>query len=401
MTVLAAAADFHSWCNLIGISAINTRGYANAYKELVKHYSSRPANNTTCDNTCELTGWQTTILPLPIIIDVSTVSQLFISMHIVRQLHYTGDGDSYFATGDGRKLIKILNSTGVLIASVGIAISTRLGSTILADTMLCLFTYNSDGTVNTTVNTGINLYKDVRGNNNNYTDTASKVSKLFSIEYKPDTVTPANSYFRLYKDCAVIGEISGAAVNSNANMSLGSVRLRDNITSAGNVGYTALTLGYLLVSDIPMHGARVYPLKPTALTAGNEFSGVVTSINTTTQDTLYMASAAEVNSKCEFTSILPAGLLSNPTADVKTSSHKLVHLDNYIHARYIQDGGVSCTFSVVQLDGSSSNIYTPVNTVIAANEENSTYRTFKCSSVDVATAANPLNLVTRINLEGV
>lgn len=402
MAVIAAAADFHSWADLIGVNVINTKGLANIYKEFLRIYSGLNNNNTYIRSSIELTGYQTTDLPSPIVVNASGKTEIAVTLDTCYLTKNDSTGDASGTLGDGRKFLKFINNAGQLVASLGFnstSYAAGLAGVSNPNNTFRLFTYNSDGSVNSTIDSGWDMFKNVNIYNNNYPGAA--INHNFTVHYKIDTVTPANSTLILYKDSCELCRLAGTQVHSNANMVLGSVKLRDNITNSGYAGYRSIVLASLLVSDTPMFGAQVFPLKPEAYTANNAFTGAITNINTLLQDTYFIASPNEVNTVAEFTIKRISGLVGSRGTNLKAGIHTLKYLSNYMYARYVQEGGVSVTFETKNKAG-TTDVNTAVTSVVAANEDTTSYRTLKISGQAVDVDVSQIdNLVAEVKLVGV
>ena len=123
---------------------------------------------------------------------------------------------------------------------------------------------------------------------------------------------------------------------------------------------------YIVVSDTLDHSLRAYPYKPKALDSGNQFVGTIDTLNSWIPDRTYMSSAAEYNVKCSFTLSVPASgyylLDPEPNLDVE----KIIQMDQYVAARYVQSGGISANFKIHSTLADGPEDYT---LVCPANED--------------------------------
>ena len=102
----------------------------------------------------------------------------------------------------------------------------------------------------------------------------------------------------------------------------------------------------MVISDTVDYSLRAYPYKPKALDSGNQFVGKIGALNSWIPDRTYMSSAAEYNVKCSFTLSVPATgyYVLDPEPDLTTN--KIIQMDQYVAARYVQSGGISANFKI-------------------------------------------------------
>ena len=172
---------------------------------------------------------------------------------------------------------------------------------------------------------------------------------------------------------AIVFYISGNVVNTLDVSSLG-------ITGFGFIGFgkqlywyenpgmntSKPRFMYIVVSDTLDHSLRAYPYKPKALDSGNQFVGTIDTLNSWIPDRTYMSSAAEYNVKCSFTLSVPANgyYLFDPEPDLATE--KIIQMDQYVAARYVQSGGISANFKIHPILAGGPEDYT---LVCPANED--------------------------------
>lgn len=103
---------------------------------------------------------------------------------------------------------------------------------------------------------------------------------------------------------------------------------------------------YMVIADTVEYSLKAFPYKPNSLTSDNEFVGTIDKLNSWIPDRTYMSSAAEYNVKCSFTLSVPANgyYLFDPEPDLATE--KIIQMDQYVAARYVQSGGISANFKI-------------------------------------------------------
>ena len=103
---------------------------------------------------------------------------------------------------------------------------------------------------------------------------------------------------------------------------------------------------YLVVSDTVDYSLRAYPYKPKALDSSNQFTGTIDKLNSWIPDRSYMSSSAEYNVKCAFNLSVPASgyYYGSPGPDLTVE--KILQMDQYIGARYVQSGGVAANYRI-------------------------------------------------------
>ena len=365
MTILAAASDVHSFLNMMDTS-VRTNLLVSNLSKLLCHDASTSAENAFNLFGCTANG----SLAKPLVIPVADSPQLIVNFKTAKQ-HFWYRQDNRGA-GDGRKLFKFLNSSGQLLFSIGFDSATAL---MRSSGLICIFTYDSAGTQLSKVTTTLDMMAGLNFYNSGGT-TPQTSYKNINISANIDVATPVNSYIRIYKDSYLCGELAGSACITNENPLVNSIKVRDNITTPPISGDISTYISELIVSNTLDFSLRAYTLKPGTLTAGNQFTGVVTSIQGVSQDKNYIASAAELNTKAEFSLIRSPNLYGNSGIALSEILHKIKNLDIYYMGRYIQAGGVSVTIGG-SLSNDTTTIIPQVTDVIAANAVDDYYLTKK------------------------
>ena len=194
--------------------------------------------------------------------------------------------------------------------------------------------------------------------------------------------------------------ISGVVINTLDISSLG-------ITGFGFIGFAKHTqwfggvselprVLYMVISDTVDYSLRAYPYKPKALDAGNQFAGTVNTLNSWLPDRTYMSSSAEYGVKCGFTLAVPASgyYIIAPGPDL--SKEKIIQMDQYVATRYVQSGGVAANFRIHHTVAGGPDDY-----VIAcpANENDTKHILRKLPTKTGTDLPNPANVIVEISLE--
>ena len=153
---------------------------------------------------------------------------------------------------------------------------------------------------------------------------------------------------------------------------------------------------YLVVSDTVDYSLRAYPYKPKALDVGNQFTGTIDTLNSWLPDRAYMSSSAEYNVKCSFTLDVPANgyYVLVPGPDLITE--KVIQIDQYLATRFVQSGGITANFRI-----HSTTVGGPDDYVLAcpANEEDTKHLIRKLPSKTGTDLPNPATGIIEISLE--
>lgn len=153
---------------------------------------------------------------------------------------------------------------------------------------------------------------------------------------------------------------------------------------------------YLVVSDTVDYSLRAYPYKPKALDAGNQFTGTIDTLNSWLPDRAYMSSSAEYNVKCSFTLDVPANgyYVLTPGPDLITE--KVIQIDQYLATRFVQSGGITANFRIHSTTAGGPDDY-----VLAcpANEDDTKHLIRKLPSKTGTDLPNPATGIIEISLE--
>lgn len=147
--------------------------------------------------------------------------------------------------------------------------------------------------------------------------------------------------------------ISGQLINTLDISSLGitgfaQIGFGQQVNSSSNLGMSTARprFLYLVVSDTIDYSLKAYPYKPKALDSSNQFTGTIDMLNSWLPDRSFMSSSAEYNVKCAFNLSVPTSgyYYSSPSPDLTVE--KILQMDQYIGARYVQSGGVAANYRV-------------------------------------------------------
>lgn len=398
MRVITAAADPHSFFSLIDPTFTSIMPNDQMYWQFTQkndpYYgtSNNNVNNAVClvGGSADA-GWNTPYRPAKgFISDIQGESEIFCRTYILSGHRYYQDNG---CPGDGRKLYKITNTSGKLLFSIGFNSSTSFFKG--ADVgNIYIFTYDDNGNVLTSQKCD---WEPVKSYANLY---ALSIESFLSFHIKVDTVTPSNSFIKVYKDSVLVGSILGNLVNCNTNMVLKELRFRDNLTGYGNHNQTTFWITQYIVTNAADFSLQAYPIKPSALTANNQFSGVVGSIQGWCQDKNYINSPNEVNTKAEFTLTRPS-MNGSAGLNLIQGLHKIKNISGYLFPRYVQADGTSVNIGVTVSNEVSTIIPQQVITV-AANGDDNYYLTKKIFNSDVNLDVNDLTSIkTTVELLGV
>ena len=218
-----------------------------------------------------------------------------------------------------------------------------------------------------------------------------------SFVYDWNTTTPSSSVLKIRwrgLDLSISSIDTKIQVTSKL---IAKFTMGEAIVTAGNANnyYGGGLVRSVVVADDIDYSLTVGLLYPDAFGAVNQFTGAISSVNTTTQDLTYISSSAEVSSVCELSL---ADLVSYGNLD---TIHKL---DLFTFLRYVQAGGTSIAFTCSLVDP-AGNVHASTVVNIAANEAETYCRTNKVltslmSSVtsDKYTLAQVQGLLVRISI---
>lgn len=395
MTIYAAAADPHSWLDLFN---------------LPKNSVANSADLTTGNNLYELLCKDPSFATIPL-----TSNELFIKLNIYKHGYYPVNDTcaNYSFRGDTRLLFAIKNAAGKIIASVGYQ-KVASSDKVINYAKLALFTWNElDGTTNTKTVNPVTTAVAVSNSPLFVANTAFQIiDTQVAIHLKIDTVTPANSVFRLVIGGFVAAEILGSAVNASTGLAMTTLTIKEFITSSDQYQtnlsdyYLSWKVSYMVIADFVDYSLTAFPLKPSAFGTLNDFTGVIGNITSVVQDQLYLSTALETAASVDI-KLTAISVNGAPKQHKNDTANKIAALRNYGMFRYIQAGGTSATFSITLYVGTvqASN---PVNVVITANLDDTKYQTAKLSEVITNlissgnfTLADLNNLYARITLVGV
>lgn len=377
MTILAAAADPHSWAKLMG-------------------YTEADANFTyLTDYTYPLFN----IPPKVPKVDLTGKSEVFIKMFLPTGHRYTASPDASGGYGDHNSAFCIKNTDGHPI--IGFGYNCGAGTLIISNSTMGVTLY--DGTVNKVkvqnIQSGVHFPKLTRLG---YTTTTC--NSLYA-HVKIDQSTPANSFVKLYINGSLVLSILGSDVHKATNMNIKELSIGEYITQSPSSNFVTGKISQLVVSDTPDFSLKTLPLKPSSLSTPNDFSGVIGNINGIYQDTNYLSTALETNAVC--TIKLNPPTISGGTPYTANNSHTIETIDLYAMCRYMQTGGVSCNFSAALYDN-TTKISDDVLFNIPANQDETKYLTDFIGRLVQNTVtlgkysiSNMTNLFVRITLVGV
>ena len=339
MAILAAAADPHSWAKLMGINETDANWTTGATSEEYQLF-----NKPYKVPTVSLVG----------------KNEVFIKMFCQRGNRWSATIGVNGRTADHNAAFCIKNTDGYPI--IGFGYDTNASNYILDNSFMGITLY--DGTANKVKLQrvqGTAHFPKITGSNN-----LGTVEALLTLHVKIDTVTPANSFIRMYIGSKLEATITGTTVHQAVNLALGSFTIGEYITYASDINYYKAQCNYMVVSDVPDFSLKAYPIKPAALSTPNDFSGVIGNITSWIQDTLYISTSLETNAVCTFTLLNPASAILPVASKLKNNVHTVEKIDTYMMARYIQTGGVGCTFSIALYNGETKltddySLYFPAN----------------------------------------
>ena len=153
---------------------------------------------------------------------------------------------------------------------------------------------------------------------------------------------------------------------------------------------------YMVISDTVDYSLCAYPYKPKALDAGNQFVGTVDTLNSWLPDRAYMSSSAEYNVKCGFTLDVPASGYYNITPGPDLSKEKIIQMDQYVATRFVQSGGVTANFRIHHTVAGGPDDYV---FACPANEDDTKHILRKLPTKTGTDLPNPTTGIVEISLE--
>lgn len=347
----------------------NVLGYAAGWEGFIAAMGLAPGSLSTASMTSTAGFAQANRIDIAAKIPAGMVwtftaqQNLFASLFFEQVNLYTASPNTSGIRGRTHKLICFYNSAGLLLFSLGYIPSsyTTAASYVTsgkADTLQVFF-YGSD----------------------QVTPVATTVLGNFPVKATGDT-TPYRSYYpsaslKISTYLTATGEstalefiINGVTVNIPASSlqagvkDIAKVTIGEFISTSALASYISLPLSQVVLADAADHSLQAGVVRPLSLTGNNQFSGVVTDINTVSQDSTFMASSSEV-----------AAILECTVSQLQQlQSCKIERLSLFVMARYVQAGGTSVNFTC-SLVNSNGDIHSSAVVNIAANEDYAYWRT--------------------------
>lgn len=206
----------------------------------------------------------------------------------------------------------------------------------------------------------------------------SYASRLFTfyVGLEPST---GRKRLTLHYFGGTFGEIYDDAVTSVTNLTIGKLTMNPVTISS----YSTPVLADIVITDTENYALESVVVKPAALAAGNQFTGVIGSLRTWTQDRAYISNSSEVNVTASFTISYPNSDIGYYTAISNSSIIKpsimidqlydVIQYDQYFMGRYVQDGGSSVTFTGYMKNSSDNDLVSSHTVNIPANQDDTTY----------------------------
>ena len=385
MTILAAAADVFSWMTLMGILPTEANSSATA--------------TTYADDTIELGNK----LLKPINITTLNESEIFMVLSLSSANMYDNNTASTGLLSSKHKAFFCLrNQNNKPIIGFGWTPS----GTYMADGNVFNITI-FDGLTTTPTDVSSTPLTTKFPMNGAGSTTIQTVHDKWIFHVKFDNADNTQSFVKVYKNGINVGQVTGAALHAGSTTGINNITIGEFVTASATNPYVRIRASSLIVSNVADFSLKAYPLKPGAFTANNQFSGVVANIAAWIQDLNTVATAAEVNTVCEFTLTRPTATKGKAGVQLTVGQHICKKLDIYSLVRYVQAGGVNCTFAFALYNG-ATKITDDFIFTCTANEDDTKFLVRKITSyinditTGVAIGANALsNLVGRITLVGV
>ena len=258
------------------------------------------------------------------------------------------------------------------------------------DKFIGLFAYND----NTNVYTAVDYIKNV-DIMRYYGGSIQPSDFNVSIRVALDSTTPANSTVSIYINGLLCCQLAAGVLGTNSASLLHNVAKVTVNEGAYSSSYSnnGLAISNFVLSTEYDDSLKAEVLPLSGFGGTNNFSGALSAITESKQDTVYLSTSAELAQKCQL--LLSAATL--PTIE---------QLDVFMFARYVQAGGVSCQFSVTLKNqagaaiGASSVITITANmdelkyqTKLAASYISSLVSSNKLTAVELATAYIEIEIV--------
>lgn len=388
MIIYASAADPMSWLNLMDGISTTTPNSEIPYK--LYRGSGNYGNVFSLIGTSSDYGGSTPGLT----IDTQNTNELFVSTGLSNTWIYNFNSSGWIASGDSRKLYKFLNSDGRLLYSIGFSSGSNVFLSDGSDNHFRFYTYNDAGIIINTYDTGVKIPFVQQGGEISF-DFA------FRLHIKIDPLDHTKSFAKFYRDSLLTGSVSGEVLHVSPNYSLKTFKLRDNVTGKNISSFPArFDASYLVVSNTANFTLKAFPLKPSALTGNNQFSGVVSSISPWLQDKNYLVSPNEVNTKVESYLTRPSGVNGSQGLNLIEGLHKIIKIDNYGMTRYVQDGGTSVNMKITT-SNDVTTITPETSFSTTANQDDNYYLgRFLSSGVVNENTSSLINIKNTIELVG-
>lgn len=141
--------------------------------------------------------------------------------------------------------------------------------------------------------------------------------------------------------------------------------------------YNSYAIGYkigariatVLVADTEIPNIKTAGLVPTAFGEVNNFTGALSNITSPVQDSLFIATSAEIGQEVDLLFTFPADLAA------------VESIDMYFQGKYVQADGIAAKFSLALYDKTTkADISTPVIVTVPANQSDSLYLTYKVTT---------------------
>ena len=400
MTILAAAADPHSWLKLFGPDP-NTVTNATAI-------ASTPGANNLFQLYCKNAK-----VPK---LAIGGTNEVIAKFEVVEGGAYTTNdtNSTYGYRGDTRLLFAIKNTDGKIVASCGYDLASGNLDRVEVNACIGIFTYNAlDPAGNTKSVAAVTKAKAPFALPPSLGAVYYKCSIPVAFSMHVDTTTPANSYIRLTMYGKVVAEITGALVHSSTNMNLGELSITEFITSSNYSSqtnnsnyYTSARMSYLVVSDVIDNSLKAFAMKPSAFGTTNDFTGPISALTPWVQDKNYIASATEIGATVDIKLTITA-THGTATQGLSANNMDVKKLQLFGMFRYVQAGGTTVTFGVTLMVGTTA-ASAQQKIVIAANESDDNYLNRKIGEVVTSlinsgnfSITDLNNLYARITLVGV
>ena len=355
MKIFAGACDPVSWCKLLGV---------NSSTLLSAMTTSFGTNQGLFNNNALIPGNVLRYLPGKYVSVPVTGNRCFMKWEYIRSCV---DNGTKTWTYDPKKFIELYNSADELIASIGFNSGASFD---VASAKSGLFSWTKAGAVKDSVIEGTARWNIIGVPDGYYGEREHNTG--YALDYFVDPDTPANSYFAIYAGNREIARLTGAQLTDNPNNTVAKIVFMRNWSTEFSTSYYGFAVNNMVVTDEPNFTLKAVTVRPQALTYSADFTGPITNINDTLQDSNYISSSAETGKYIEF-SLAKWTPNSNVTLRDFVQT-KFLNLDIYFYGRYAQVGGVSATFTITVFDDQSTKLLEK-DVTVPANEDNLYYQT--------------------------